>query len=81
MTGPGARRAVKLDPHRSEPPVVLMSANIDQPELRDVLRHEGALRFLRQPIAVDRLVEAVVQAVGGPTSGTRSPRRVAPVLA
>ena len=51
------------DPQWSEPPVILMSANVDQPDLRDVLRHDGALRFIHKPFDVDDLVAAVQRAV------------------
>ncbi len=63
ITGIELLDLLRRDPHWDEPPIILMSANMDQPELRDVLQHDGGLRFVRKPFDLDELVEAVRRAV------------------
>jgi DNA-binding response OmpR family regulator len=63
VTGLELLELLRRDPSWDEPPIVLMSAHLDQPDLRDVLRHDGGLRFIRKPFDVDELVEAVQRAV------------------
>jgi DNA-binding response OmpR family regulator len=53
---------LRRDPHWTEPPVILMSASFEPSELRDVLQHDGGLRFIRKPFDVDEMVAAVHQA-------------------
>lgn len=64
ITGLELLELLRRDPHWSEPPVILMSALVDQPELRDALRHDGGLRFIRKPFDVDEMVAAVQRAAG-----------------
>src|SRR5687768_983051 len=54
---------LRRDPHWRGPPVILMTAHLDEPDLRDVLRHDGAIRFIRKPFDVDELVAAVQRGV------------------
>jgi CheY-like chemotaxis protein len=63
ITGIELLELLRRDPGWNEPPIILMSANVDQPELRDVLQHDGGLRFIRKPFDVDDLVAAVQRAV------------------
>jgi CheY-like chemotaxis protein len=46
-----------------EPPIILISASPLQHDLRDLLRHDGGVRFISKPFDVDELVDAVEQAV------------------
>jgi DNA-binding response OmpR family regulator len=63
ITGIELLELLRRDPHWEEPPIVLMSANINQPELQNVLWKDGGIRFIRKPFDVDELVEAVQRAV------------------
>jgi DNA-binding response OmpR family regulator len=54
---------LRRDPHWQEPPIILMSANVNQPELQTVLWKDGGIRVIRKPFDVDELVEAVQRAV------------------
>ena len=63
ITGLELLELLRRDPHWAEPPVILMSANLEQPHLRDVLEHDGGLRFIRKPFDVDEMVAAVQRAV------------------
>ena len=82
IMGPELLELLRRDPHWNEPPVILMSAQLDEPALRDVLWHDGGIRFIRKPFDVDDLVRAVERAVeeraGGAADGapTRQPGRV-----
>jgi DNA-binding response OmpR family regulator len=58
---------LRRDPHWREPPVILMSAYPEQPQIQQVLDREPTIRLLAKPFDVDELVEAVRQAA------TRSP--------
>ena len=71
ITGLELLDLLRRDPSWDEPPVILMSARIDQPELRDVLRHDGGLGFVRKPFDVDELVEVVQRAVAEHERGSR----------
>jgi CheY-like chemotaxis protein len=51
------------DPHWREPPVVLTSADPDQPGIRGAVREGMVTRFLRKPFDVDELVREVRSAV------------------
>ena len=53
---------LRRDPTWDEPPVILMSADPDQPALRAALRG-GVVRFIPKPFDVDRLVEEIDAAV------------------
>ncbi len=53
---------LRHDPAWDEPPVVLMSANADQPDIRSALRG-NAVTFIAKPFDVDDLVLAVDAAV------------------
>ena len=61
---------LRRDPSWKEPPIILMSAHLNQPDLRDVAWHDGGLKFIRKPFDVDQLVEAVQRAVEEHESGT-----------
>lgn len=50
------------DTHWHEPPVILMSANPDQPDLRAAVQHDAAVRFIAKPFDVDEFLEAVAGA-------------------
>ena len=63
ITGLELLALLRRDPQWVEPPVILMSANVEQPELRDALQHDGALRFIRKPFDIDELIAAVQHAV------------------
>ena len=54
---------LRKDPHWQEPPVILMSAHPDQPDLRGLAWHDGGLNFIRKPFDVDQLVETVKRAI------------------
>ena len=62
-SGPELLERLRRDPAWDEPPVVLMSADADQPEIRAALRRGAATTFLRKPFEIDRLVEEVWAAV------------------
>ncbi len=53
---------LRRDPAWDEPPVILMSANPDQPAIQAALRR-GVVRFIPKPFDVDRLVEEIGAAV------------------
>ena len=63
ITGIELLELLRGDPHWKEPPIVLMSANVNQPELRTVRWQDGGIRFIRKPFDIDELVEAVQRAV------------------
>ena len=69
IAGPELLELLRRDPHWDEPPVILMSAQVDEPALRDVLRHDGGIRFIRKPFDVDDLVRAVQRAADERASG------------
>jgi two-component system, sensor histidine kinase RpfC len=51
------------DPHWQEPPVILMSAIVDQPEIQAALRRGEAVTLIPKPFDVDRLVDSIHEAV------------------
>jgi DNA-binding response OmpR family regulator len=51
------------DPHWDEPPIILMSANPDQPSVADALRKGAVTTFLTKPFDVDQLVSEINTAV------------------
>jgi DNA-binding response OmpR family regulator len=63
ITGIELLGLLRRDPHWNEPPIILMSANANQPDIRDALHEDGRIRFIRKPFDVDQLVEAVQRAV------------------
>ena len=63
FTGPELLERLRRDPGWDEPPVILMSANLDQPLLRDLLWNDGGIKLIRKPFDVAQLVEAVRRAV------------------
>ena len=63
---------LRSDPGWDEPPIILMSANFEQPLLHDALRHDGGLRFIRKPFDVDDLMATVHQVVAEQVSSTAS---------
>jgi CheY-like chemotaxis protein len=63
ITGIELLELLRRDPNWHEPPIILMSANANQPDLHDALQYDRALRFIRKPFDVDELVAAVAQAV------------------
>ncbi len=54
---------LRRDPDWNEPPVILMSANLDEPQIQAVLRRGDAVKFVAKPFDVDQLVQAVDLAV------------------
>ena len=63
ITGLELLKLLRNDPNWNEPPIILMSANVDQLDIREALRHDGALRFIRKPFDVDELVKTVQRAI------------------
>jgi CheY-like chemotaxis protein len=67
ISGPALLEHLRRDPHWREPPVILMSAQPDQPlianALADARKRGEAVRFLAKPFDVDALVDEVAQAV------------------
>lgn len=63
ITGLELLELLRNDPHWNEPPIILMSANVEQRDLLAALRHDGALRFIRKPFDVDELVKVVQRAI------------------
>jgi CheY-like chemotaxis protein len=55
---------LRRDPHWDEPPVILMSANVENPELKGAVRQGEAVRFIPKPFDVDLLIESIKDAVG-----------------
>jgi CheY-like chemotaxis protein len=53
---------LRTDPHWQEPPVILVSADPDQPGLLEAVREGQAVRFIAKPFDVDQIVAAVRQA-------------------
>jgi CheY-like chemotaxis protein len=53
---------LRADPHWQEPPVILVSANPDQPGLQEAVNQGQAVRFIAKPFEVEQIVEAVHQA-------------------
>ena len=54
---------LRHDPSWHEPPVILMSARPDQPEIAEAVRRGLALTLLSKPFDVDRLVAEIRAAV------------------
>jgi DNA-binding response OmpR family regulator len=50
---------LRRDPHWDEPPVLLLSANVNQPGITGAVRDGLVTAFLRKPFDVDELVEEV----------------------
>ena len=57
---------LRRDPEWREPPVILMSAVAEQPEIHEALERGRVTRFLRKPFDVDDLVAAVREATRAP---------------
>ncbi len=53
---------LRRDARWEEPPVILMSADPEQPEVRAAIQRSGAVRFIAKPFDVDELLEAVARA-------------------
>ena len=69
ITGLELLELLRRDPHWAEPPVILMSAHVENPDVQEAMRRGDAVRFLPKPFDVDRLVEAVA------TAAAPAPRR------
>ena len=69
ITGLELLELLRRDPHWAEPPVILMSAHAESPDVQEAMRRGDAVRFLPKPFDVDRLVEAVA------TAAAPAPRR------
>jgi DNA-binding response OmpR family regulator len=63
ITGIELLELLRRGPDWNEPPIILMSANAQQPALQDILQHDGAISFIHKPFDVDDLVRAVSGAV------------------
>ena len=68
---------LRRDPHWAEPPVVVMSANPNQPEITGAVRDGLVTRFLRKPFDVDELVHEVHAAVAMTRVGASTGQRQA----
>ncbi len=66
---------LRQDPQWDEPPVLLMSANVTQPEIAGAVRNGLVTRFLRKPFDVDELVHEVHAAVAMTRVGASASRR------
>ncbi len=66
---------LRRDPHWAEPPVVVMSADPNQPEITGAVRDGLITRFLRKPFDVDELVHEVHAAVAMTRVGASTGRR------
>ena len=66
---------LRRDPRWAEPPVVVMSANPNQPEITGAVRDGLVTRFLRKPFDVDELVHEVHAAVAMTRVGASTGRR------
>ena len=64
---------LRQDPTWDEPPAILMSANVDQPEIRAALRRGVATRFIPKPFDVDHLVDEIRSAVAVRPGGDHRP--------
>jgi DNA-binding response OmpR family regulator len=51
------------DPQWDEPPVILISANVDQPGIRAAVARGESVQFIPKPFDVDRLIDAIYSAV------------------
>ena len=72
LSGPELLDLLRRDPTWDEPPVILMSANADSPEVRGAIDHGDAVRFIRKPFDVDDLVQAVEDAAAARRGTDRS---------
>ena len=63
ITGLELLELLRRDPHWDEPPVILMSANADNPDLQTAIRRTATLQFIPKPFDVDDLVLAVEASV------------------
>jgi CheY-like chemotaxis protein len=63
ITGLELLALLREDPAWGNPSVVLMSANPQQPVIREALADGTAARFLRKPLDLDDIVEAVRSAL------------------
>jgi DNA-binding response OmpR family regulator len=62
---------LRQDPHWNESPVLLMSAQVNQPGIAGALREGLVTRFLRKPFDVDELVRQVHAAIADHPLGAR----------
>jgi CheY-like chemotaxis protein len=73
ITGLELLALLRRDPHWDEPPVVLMSADVDQPQVQTAIHGGEAVRFIAKPFDVDQLVEVIEQAVSPAACGPGRP--------
>lgn len=59
ITGIELLALLRNDPDWNEPPIVLMSAAVDQPSITDALREGLVTTFLPKPFDVDELVREI----------------------
>jgi DNA-binding response OmpR family regulator len=59
---------LRKDPHWNEPPIILMSANPDQPAVADALRAGAVTTFLKKPFDIDQLVTQIKAAIASRAS-------------
>jgi CheY-like chemotaxis protein len=53
---------LRQDPHWNKPPIILMSADVNQVGIADALRDGLVTAFLRKPFDVDQLVQEIQSA-------------------
>ena len=62
---------LRADPDWREPPVILMSARADQPEIAHAVSQGDVARFIAKPFDVDELIAAVRVAVSSIAGDSR----------
>lgn len=63
ISGPELLALLRGDPRWDEPPVILMSADVAQPAVREAVRNGQTVKFIAKPFDVDRLVDEIWEAV------------------
>ena len=54
---------LRRDPQWDEPPVILISANVEQPGIQKAVARGESVQFIQKPFDVDRLIDAIYSAV------------------
>jgi two-component system phosphate regulon response regulator PhoB len=62
---------LRADPDWREPPVILMSARADQPDIQQAISQGTVARFIAKPFDVDELIAAVRVAVASAVGDSR----------
>jgi CheY-like chemotaxis protein len=74
ITGLELLELLRRDPHWEEPPVILMSADLDQPQIQAAMARGEAARFIAKPFDVDQLIDSVRRVVGAGNAAVARPR-------